>query len=68
MAAAQAMRCASGADAKDAEHGQSCDLLIIHLFQLVFSVRIVFFSHNKSTNSIFQPAYQHNRTEALLPY
>jgi hypothetical protein len=36
--------------------------LIIRLFQLVFSVRTMFFSHNKSTNSVFQPAYQHNRT------
>jgi hypothetical protein len=36
--------------------------LIIRTFQLVFSVRIVFFSHNKSVNSVFQPAYQHSRT------
>jgi hypothetical protein len=27
-----------------------------------FSVEIVFFSHNKSANSVFQPAYQHSRT------
>jgi hypothetical protein len=27
-------------------------------FQLIFSVGIVFFSHNKSANSVFQPAYQ----------
>jgi hypothetical protein len=27
-----------------------------------FSARTVFFSHNKSVNSIFQPTYQHNRT------
>jgi hypothetical protein len=37
--------------------------LIIHTFQLVFSARTVFFSHNKSANSVFQPAYQHSRTE-----
>jgi hypothetical protein len=36
--------------------------LIIRLFQLVFSVGTVFFSHNKSANSVFQPAYQHSRT------
>jgi hypothetical protein len=30
--------------------------LIIRLFQLVFSAETVFFSHNKSTNSNFQPA------------
>jgi hypothetical protein len=35
--------------------------LIIRLFQLVFLAEIVFFSHNKSANSIFQPAYQPNR-------
>jgi quercetin dioxygenase-like cupin family protein len=28
--------------------------------QLVFSTGIVFFSHNKSANSVFQPAYQPN--------
>jgi hypothetical protein len=33
--------------------------LFIRLFQL--SVGTVFFSHNKSVNSIFQPAYQHSR-------
>jgi hypothetical protein len=36
--------------------------LIIRLFQLIFSAGTVFFSHNKSANSIFQPAYQHSRT------
>jgi hypothetical protein len=35
--------------------------LIIRLFQLVFSARTVFFSHNKSANSVFQPAYQPSR-------
>jgi hypothetical protein len=34
--------------------------LIIYTFQLVFSIEIVFFSHNKSVNSVFQPAYQHS--------
>jgi hypothetical protein len=29
MAGAQAMRCASGADAKDAEHGQSCGSAVV---------------------------------------
>jgi hypothetical protein len=32
--------------------------LIICLFHLVFSAGTVFFSHNKSANSVFQPAYQ----------
>jgi hypothetical protein len=27
----------------------------------------MFFSHNKSTNNIFQPAYQHSRTGPMLP-
>jgi hypothetical protein len=36
--------------------------LIIRLFQLVFSVGTVFFSHNISANSVFQLAYQHSRT------
>jgi hypothetical protein len=31
-------------------------LLIIRTFQLVFAIKIVFFSHNKSANSIFQTA------------
>jgi hypothetical protein len=34
--------------------------LIIHTFQLVFLTVTVFFSHNKSANSVFQPAYQHS--------
>jgi hypothetical protein len=36
--------------------------LIIRLFQLVFSAGTIFFFHNKSANSVFQPAYQHSRT------
>jgi ABC-type multidrug transport system fused ATPase/permease subunit len=40
--------------------------LIIRLFQLVFSVRTVFFSHNKSANSVFQLAYQHSQTGPIL--
>jgi hypothetical protein len=39
--------------------------LIIRLFQLVFSAETVFFSHNKSANSVFQPVYQHSRTEPI---
>jgi hypothetical protein len=39
--------------------------LIIRLFQLVFSAEIVFFSHNKSANSVFQPAYQYSRTALM---
>jgi hypothetical protein len=39
--------------------------LIIRLFQLVFSVRTIFFSYNKSANSIFQSGYQHSRTEPI---
>jgi hypothetical protein len=34
--------------------------LTIRLSQLVFSAGTVFFSHNKSVNSVFQPAYQHS--------
>jgi hypothetical protein len=41
--------------------------LIIRLFQLVFSAGTVFFSHNKSANSVFQPAYQHSRTGPISP-
>jgi hypothetical protein len=41
--------------------------LIIRLFQLIFSVGIVFFSRNKSANSIFEPAYQHSRTGPMSP-
>jgi hypothetical protein len=40
--------------------------LIIRLFQLVFLVGTVFFSHNKSANSVFQPAYQYSRTAPML--
>jgi hypothetical protein len=40
---------------------------IICLFQLIFSAGTVFFSHNKSTNSVFQPAYQHSRTGPFSP-
>jgi hypothetical protein len=36
---------------------------IIRFFQLIFSVEIIFFSHNKSANSVYQPAYQPSRTE-----
>jgi hypothetical protein len=36
--------------------------LIIRLIQLVFSAGIVFFSHKKSANSVFQPAYNSSRT------
>jgi hypothetical protein len=39
--------------------------LMIRIFQLVFSAAILFFSHNKSANNFFQPAYQHNRTGPL---
>jgi hypothetical protein len=35
--------------------------LIIRLIQLVFSTETVFFSHQKSANSVFQPAYNSNR-------
>jgi hypothetical protein len=35
---------------------------IIRFFQFVFSVNTVFFFHNKSVNSVFQPTYQHSRT------
>jgi hypothetical protein len=35
---------------------------IIRFIQLVFSAEIVFFSHKKSANSVFQPAYNSNRT------
>jgi hypothetical protein len=36
--------------------------LIIRLFQLVFSAATLFFSHKKSANSVFQPAYNSSRT------
>jgi hypothetical protein len=35
--------------------------LIIRLIQLVFSAGTVFFSHKKSANSVFQPAYNSSR-------
>jgi hypothetical protein len=35
--------------------------ITIRLFRLVFSAETAFFSHNKSVNNIFQPAYQPNR-------
>jgi hypothetical protein len=41
--------------------------LIIRLFQLVFSAKTVFLSHNKSVNAIFQPAYQPSRTGPKVP-
>jgi hypothetical protein len=37
-------------------------------FLTFFSVRILFFSHNKSANGVFQPAYQHSRTRQGLHY
>jgi hypothetical protein len=40
--------------------------LIIRLFQLDFLAGIIFFSHNKSTNSVFQPTYQHSRMAPIL--
>jgi hypothetical protein len=40
--------------------------LIIRLIQLVFSAGTVFFSHKKSVNSVFQPAYNSSRTAPLL--
>jgi hypothetical protein len=39
--------------------------LIIRLIQLVFSAGTVFFSHKKSANSVFQPAYNFSRTAPL---
>jgi hypothetical protein len=39
--------------------------LIIRLIQLVFSAGTVFFSHKKSANSVFQPAYNSSRTAPL---
>jgi hypothetical protein len=39
--------------------------LIIRTFQLVFSVETIFFSHNKSTNGIFQPTYQYKPVSLL---
>jgi hypothetical protein len=42
--------------------------LIILLFQLIFLAETVFFSHNKSANNIFQPAYQHGRTGPIFDF
>jgi hypothetical protein len=36
--------------------------LIIRLIQFFFSAGTVFFSHKKSGNSVFQPAYNSSRT------
>ena len=36
--------------------------LIIHLFQLVFSVGTVFFSYNKSAGTVFQLVFSAKRT------
>jgi hypothetical protein len=40
--------------------------LIIRLIQLVFSVETVFFSHKKSVNSVFQPAYNSSWTAPMI--
>jgi hypothetical protein len=40
--------------------------LIIRLIQLVFSAGTVFFSHKKSANSVFQPAYNSSRTGPMI--
>jgi hypothetical protein len=42
--------------------------LIIRLIQLVFSAETVFFSHKKSANSVFQPAYNSSRTAPKSPF
>jgi hypothetical protein len=39
--------------------------LIIRIFQLVFSARIVFFSHNKSANSSFSHSFSAKRTGSV---
>jgi hypothetical protein len=39
--------------------------LIIRLIRLVFSAGTVFFSHKKSANSVFQPAYNSSRTAPI---
>ena len=36
--------------------------VIIRLFQLVFSVRTMFFSHNKSVRTVFQLVFSAKRT------
>jgi hypothetical protein len=33
-----------------------------------FSAGTIFFSHNKSANSVFQPAYQHSRTAPQIVF
>jgi hypothetical protein len=40
--------------------------LIIHTFQLVFSARTVFFSHNKSANSTFSHDFSAKRTGSMI--
>jgi hypothetical protein len=42
--------------------------LIIRLIQLVFSAGTIFFSHKKSANSVFQPAYNSSRTAPYYPF
>jgi hypothetical protein len=42
--------------------------LIIRLIQLVFSAGTVFFSHKKSANSVFQPAYNSSYELLVLVY
>jgi hypothetical protein len=42
--------------------------LIIRLIQLVFSAGTVFFSHKKSANSVFQPAYNSSRTAPMAVF
>jgi hypothetical protein len=42
--------------------------LIIRLIQLVFSAGTIFFSHKKSANSVFQPAYNSSRTGPMRPF
>jgi hypothetical protein len=48
--------------------GTNCGRFIrlIICFLTYFLVGIVFFSHNKSANSIFQPAYQHSRMDLCM--
>jgi hypothetical protein len=39
----------------------------VHLiYNPSFSAETIFFSHNKSANSVFQPAYQHSQTEPKI--
>jgi hypothetical protein len=42
--------------------------LIIRFIQLVFSAETVFFSHKKSANSVFQPAYNSSQTGPLYEF